>query len=133
MRVLRWCVFSVLLASSSMIINVLIFLILKRHPAWASLFTEGQFFLLASGLVAAALSIIAWTEGWRRLRESVNGFSVFILTLAVAGFTIVATTKATETPTNDNVVIIMSVITYLAALVTSGLSVILAGAEDNGT
>src|SRR5215207_6833201 len=125
MRVLRWCVFSVLLASSPIIINVLMFLILVRHPAWSSLFTEGQFFLLAAGLVATTLSVVAWTEGWRRLRESVNGFSGFVLTLAVAGFTTVAVTKATKAPTHDNVVIIMSVLTYLAALVTSGLSVIL--------
>jgi hypothetical protein len=89
--------------------------------------------LLAAGLAATTLSVIASTEGLRRLKESVNGWSGFVLTLAVAGFTIVATAKATETPTNDSVVIIMSVITYLAAVFTSGLSVILAEGEDNGT
>ncbi len=129
----KWLVFGVVLGLLPIGFNLMYVLTIpKIELSWAVLFGRGELLLLAVGLCGGALGdLVLMKPGWGTFKLVATGFCVIDVAAASAYFMIVSGRYALEAQPDSAATVIISMVLYAVAVVSSGLCVLVKGEDDD--
>ena len=129
----RWLVFGVVLGLLPILFNFMyIVTIPKIGLSWGILLGRGELLLLAVGLCAGALGdLVLMRRGWGTFKIVATGLCVIEIASSSAYFMIVSGRYSLEEQVDLGAVVIVSVVLYTVAVVSSGLCVLVKGEGDD--
>jgi len=119
-KVLRWLIFSVVLALIPLLANALMTLTFGTRPTLANTLAHGELLLIAAALSAAGAGELFGTRDTNRLKKiAAGGGSILVLLSTAIYFASVSSATSTGTSIDLSVVSSASIMLYLCALISS--------------
>ena len=120
-RLIRWCVFSVVIATLPIVFNYLIMVTRGAEATIITLTSRGELLLLAAGMTASAVGeIIGSGSNLLKLKIIAGGGCVIILMLAALYFAHVSAELNAGRTIQLSVVSNMSVLMFVFGIISSG-------------
>lgn len=129
-KMVKWVIFSVLMALVPLITAALIQLTRSITPSMDDLIGRGELLLITAALCARSCGELFSSDGGRKTAKVVAGGSTMVILLLTAiYFADVASAVRTKTTIDSGLVAGISIVTYISALVSGGSCIRLSEAQ----
>lgn len=131
-RMIKWLIFSVLIALLPILFNLLFAMTYGGEIALTRLLGRGELLLIAVGLCATALGDVLFANGsftrsrprlWRALRLVVGGACVLVIAASSFYYALASERYSQGLQAREEAVLVISSICYATAVICSGISV----------